>query len=152
MIRCDTRGLFSWRYRVFDERTTCLLDFDWRDESGTLEIEGGDKLRIAPDPDRGWVAWRGDEQVFVGRRSGHDPVAFTLQRSAMAGLRARSITRTGRTFLIEAGGRLVGKLAPVHLLTRRARIHTETDDYDVPSLAFLFWMVVVSWRRAVGDV
>jgi hypothetical protein len=52
----------------------------------------------------------------------------------------------GRRFGLFEEGREVGRIAPAGVFTRRARIELPAG-YPLPLQLFLFWLVLVIWRR-----
>jgi hypothetical protein len=55
-----------------------------------------------------------------------------------------------RGFFIGLGSEVVAMVDPLNPFTRKAEIELLSNDVDFPSLAFAFWLVVLTWRRQQG--
>jgi hypothetical protein len=147
-MRARPKHLFSWGFDL-DLDGTPLVGFDmaWVREGGRFTWAGRE-YRLAREG-----AWSGDflltadEQVlaratkdspFVRRFAVHvDGRELALQAAAWF---------TSRFELIE-GDTMVGRVVRDHLFTRACTVEFPPD-LDVPVQVFLFWLVVLLWRRA----
>jgi hypothetical protein len=151
MLHATPRGLFTWGFTV---------------------QEGGDPVA---DIDPSWFGERAEiragGQTYSAYREGLLAGTFVLQsgeralaraRKASAFLRAFDIDLAGRPlelkatsfwareFVLFEGGVPVGRIGPAGWFGRRAVIDLPPD-VPLPAQLFLFWLVLVLWRRADGS-
>ena len=75
---------------------------------------------------------------------------FDVQdRSGALLLRAESAF--GRSFRVERFGKVIATIFPDHPFTRRAKIEIIADACDFATVSFVFWLVVLTWRRAAKN-
>ncbi|MFK7844416.1 MAG: hypothetical protein AB8G77_03875 [Rhodothermales bacterium] len=55
-----------------------------------------------------------------------------------------------RRFQIKQSDKVVGNVFPDHAFSRKAQIDIDVSDHDHLLIAFTFWLVILTWRRANG--
>jgi hypothetical protein len=150
MLSATPRGLFTWGFTVHQGgNVVAEVDPSWVGESA--EIQAGGKT---------YSAYR--EGLLAG--------TFVLQSGELTLARARKVSVFARAFDIDLAGRplelkatsvwgrefglfengvQVGRIGPVGWFGRRAVIDLPPD-IPLPAQLFLFWLVLVLWRRAAG--
>lgn len=151
MIKCKPRGLCNWNYQLESNGDKADTTIDWFHEEGTIQYGG---------------------LLFVinkhGLMSGHwtlehdgVPLAQAFKESALSNtfeveaaeytLKIRPETMFSRKMIMEDGKKVVARIAPVHAMTRRARIETFHEEYDFVIMVFSFWLVTMIWKRQSGS-
>ncbi len=152
MIRCAPKRLFSWDYRLEAESHRALLEFRWSKEDGAITIDGVRSV-IAEDGGLGgrWTMESGGVEVATARWATKKWPRFQVQ-SSIGPLSIVALSRSGRRVEFVRHNKVLATVAPAHLLSRRARIDVVDPVLEFPLASFLFWLVVVSWRRGVVDL
>jgi hypothetical protein len=148
MLSAIPRGLFSWGFSILeDDAEVAGLDVAWMRERGTLDIMGAEFTLYR----QGWLSGsfllEGDGVVFA---EADKPNAFTRRFEVTHGHRTLSLVAQSpftRAFSVYDGDRQIGSICPDHCFTRKTTIDLP-DDIALPVKAFLFWLVVLMWRRA----
>jgi hypothetical protein len=147
MLRVVPTHWYSWDVTVTDtSRPVADMTMSWWREKGALTIDGSTYRLYREAPmsgaflleQAGSVLARAEKpsifrREFVVRHAGRE---YTL--------RPRSIW--GRAFVLLAGPRQVGSIAPKSTFTR----HADADlppDLPLPVRMFIVWLTMISWRR-----
>jgi hypothetical protein len=72
-------------------------------------------------------------------------------QDAAGDLVLRAESPLGGSFSVDRGRNVIARIAPDHPFTRRASIEVLTDKWDFAIMSFLFWLVVLMWRRAQSN-
>jgi hypothetical protein len=151
MLHATPRGLFTWGFTVHQGGDPVAeIDPSWLGESAEIRVGG-----------QTYSAYR--ESMLAG--------TFVLQSGGRTVARARKVSAFVRAFDIDLAGRplelmaasvwrrefglfesgaQVGRISPVGWFGRRAVIDLPSD-IPLPAQLFLFWLVLVLWRRAAGS-
>ena len=153
MIHIDAvpKSMFSCGYDLYLENAP-LVSFDtsWALERGSFQWEGAsyDLYRESP--------WFGDFVVSDGSgavvRATKDSAfvrAFTVQFGDR-GFSLRAAHPLTRRFVLEEQGNVGGEICPKTIFSRKCRGQFP-DDLPIPACVFLFWLVVLMWRRQAAD-
>ena len=147
MLQVVPRHWYSWDVTVSDgsRPVADIAMSSWR-EKGALTIDGSTYRLYRESPmfgdfvleHAGSVLARAEKpsvflREFVVRHAGRE---YTL--------RPRSIF--GRAFVLQAGSREVGSIAPKSSFTRKADANLP-HDLPLPVRMFLVWLTMISWRR-----
>lgn len=151
MLRAVPKGLFSWRFAVYDEageEVARLHQSSFR-EKGSITVNGVE-CTISREP--GWGAFMleagGDElaravkpSAFVRRfEISYDGQDYSLQaRSAFT-----------RTFVLRRGEEAIGTVSAEHPFTRKAQVNLP-ETLPLAIRLFLLWLVLMSWKRAADS-
>ena len=147
MLQIVPTHWYSWDVTVTDaSRTVADIALSWWREKGALTIDGATygvyrEGLISGDfvlEHAGRVLARAEKpsvfrREFVIRHAGRE---YTLRR--------RSIFR--RAFVLLAGSRHVGSIAPSGAFTRKAAADLP-HELPLPVRMFIVWLTVISWRR-----
>jgi hypothetical protein len=146
-ILARPRHVFSWDFDLFlDREFLAGFDMSWLREGGHFTY-GDKEYHLSREG-----LWSGDFLLISDQEA--------LVRAAKSAFVRRFIVQTGdREFLLEPAsvftwsfrlvenGVVVGYVLPNHLFTRACTLEFP-DDLPVPVQVFLFWLVVLMWRRA----
>ena len=148
MLRAIPRSLFSWDFSVLeDDVEVAGLEVSWMRERGTLDIKGTEYNLYR----QGWLSG-----LFVLESEGtvlaqaDKPNAFTRRFEVTFGHHTLSLAAQSpftRAFGVYDGESQVGSIYPDYWFTRKTTIDLP-DDIILPVKTFLFWLVVLMWRRA----
>jgi len=148
VIRCKPNGICSWDFLLDGEGHCSTLEFNWLGEQGAINADGKSfDVRKHGVFSGHWTLEHAGTQVASAQKSTAFTRAFDVQDpSGPFILRAESAF--GRSFRVERSGNVIATIFPDHPLTRRANIDILTDKWDFVTVSFLFWLVVLTWRRA----
>ena len=140
-------GLCSFDYRLEyrGQKASSLLNH-WG-ESGSLRLEG----RILPIRKGGffsgrWTLYFDGTELATAQKTG----LFSRTSEVTCGdrhLLVHGESLFSRAVRIEENDRLLGRVVPVHPFTKRASMEVFQEEEDFILLAFLFWLVQMTWRR-----
>lgn len=148
VIRCLPQSICSWDFLLDGEGHRALLEFNWLSEQGVIRIDG-ERFDV-----RKHGAFSGHwtlEHPRLGVVSAQKATPFTRTfevQDAGRDLVLRADSPFGRSFSVERGRDVIARIAPDHPFTRRATIQFLTEKWDFAMMSFLFWLVVLTWRRA----
>ena len=149
MIECTPLGICSWNFRLEAAGTRALLTFNWMSEQGTITIDG---FRFDVNK-HGFLSgkWTLDRPNMpsISAQKGFTR-SFEIEDSS-GHLRLAAESPFGRSFTIDRAGSVIAKIAPKHPFTRRGTIRLEKSAVDFCTVAFAFWLVVLTWRRAANN-
>lgn len=148
MLTASPRSIFSWSFTIYrDGAPIADVDQGWFRERGAFLL-GGHTFEVlrtsmlqgefALQSDGLRLAWA--EKVSVFLRS------FEV-RCGDRTYSLRAVHPFTRRFGLYEDDRSIGSIRPLHMFTRKAHIDLP-DDVDLPVQVFMFWLVLVLWRRA----
>jgi len=148
-IQARPRHLLSWDFDLYlDGEFLAGFDMSWVREGGRFTYG-----------DRGYCLsregfWSGDFLLTADQE--------VLVRAAKSAFVRKFVVQTGdrefilepapvftRSFRLIENGLIVGYVLPNHLFTRACTLELP-DDLAVPVQVFLFWLIVLMWRRAAS--
>jgi hypothetical protein len=129
MIRCRPKGLFSREFDLQGDGHQGSLEFNWMSEQGALVADGA-SFEI--------------DKHGVFRRT------FEIE-SPMGLLELRAESIFTRSFQLKCAGELVARFKANHLFSRSSQIHTADSEVHFPTLAFSFWLILITRRRAQNN-
>jgi len=151
MIRCRPRGICSWNFLLDGAGHHAALEFNWTGEQGAITADGMSlAVRKHGVFSGAWTLDHAGNQVAAAQKSNAFTRTFEIE-DARGSLLLRAEAAFGRTFRLERSGELIATVAPDHAFTRRATIEVLAGDCDFTTLAFAFWLVVITWRRAANN-
>ena len=150
MIHCTPKSLFSWGFVLDGDGHRGSLEFGWFCEHGEIVADGVRyDVRKHGLFSGHWTLEREGAEVASARKS--SPFTRTFQvEGPMGPLVLRAESAFCRRFLVERAGREIATLSPDHMFRRRATLETSTRYRDFPTICFLFWLTVLTWRRAAS--
>ncbi len=151
MIRCLPKGICSWDFFLEGEGRQASLEIHWMGEQGSL-IADGKLLDVRKHGmfSGHWTLEQGGSILASARKSSAFTRTFEIQDSRETlQLEAESAFR--RRFRLQRPEGVIANIVPDHALTRRSNIALLAEDWDFPTIAFAFWLVVLCWRRAAAS-
>jgi len=151
MLTAIPRSIFSWSFTVYDGGTPLAdLDMSWFRERGSFVLAGHPFDVLRTSILGGEFELRSDESVLaIAKKTSPFLRAFNLRADGRA-FSLRADHPFTRCFGLYEGDRRVGIIEPLHFLTRKTRIDLPTG-INPPVQVFMFWLVVVLWRRAASS-
>lgn len=146
-IRCLPQGICSWNYTLETAGRHATTELLGLGEQGAVTVDGVrlDVRKQGMFSGR-WTMEHEGNEVASAHKSSAFKRSFVLEDpSGRLDLRAESAL--GRTFLLEQDGRLVAAIRPDHPFTRRTTIEVKSESWDLPTVVFSFWLVLLMWRR-----
>ena len=150
MIRCLPKGVCSWDFILEKDGIWAEVNFARLKEKGTIEM-GEHVFEIHKNgPLSGeWTLLQDGQEVASANKVSVFKRTFEVRKGLDEWqLRAESVL--GRSFLIIRSNQAIGRIAPMHGLTRRSTIEMYVTEYDTEIVAFSFWLVILMWRRAAS--
>jgi hypothetical protein len=148
MIRCIPSGICSWNFLLDGAGHQGTLEFGWMGEQGAITVDD-----IAFEVQKHgvfsgrWTLDHEGKEIGSAQKSTAFTRTFEIQDpSGELVLRAES--PLGRSFRLERSDNVIATMRPDHAFTRRASIEILTKQWDLPTVYFSFWLVVLMWRRA----
>ena len=149
MIECTPLGICSWNFRLDAVENRAILNFDWLSEQGAITIDGY-RFNVTK---HGFLSgkWTLDRSKMpsISAQKGFTR-SFDI-RDTSGHLRLAAESPFGRSFAIHREGSVIAKIAPKHPFTRRGAIRLVNPNVDFATIAFAFWLVVLTWRRAANN-
>ena len=148
MIRCIPRGICSWNFVLDGAGHQGILALGWMGEQGTITVD-----EIHFDIQKHgvfsghWTLNHEGQEVASAQKSTAFTRTFEIQDPG-GELVLRAKSPLGRSFRLERSNDVIATMFPDHAFTRRATIAILTKQWDLPTLYFSFWLVVLMWRRA----
>ncbi|MEM6363928.1 MAG: hypothetical protein AAF745_05855 [Planctomycetota bacterium] len=148
MIRCLPRGICSWHFVLHGENLQAILQLGALSEQGLITMDGTNfEVQKHGIFSGRWTLNHEGQEVASAQKSTAFTRTFAIQDpSGELVLRAES--SFGRSFRLERSNDVIATMRPDHPLTRRATIEILTEQWDLPTVSFSFWLVVLMWRRA----
>jgi len=148
VIRCRPDGICSWNFLLDGEGHRSVLEFNWLGEQGVLTVDGKRfDVRKHGTFSGHWTLDHAGSEMVSAQKSTTFTRTFEVQGPHGA-LVLRAESAFGRSFRVERSGNVIATIFPDHPLTRRAKIEIFTGKLDFATVSFLFWLVVLTWRRA----
>ena len=151
MIRCLPLGICSWNFHLSGNGHDAYLSFHWMSEQGSIRIDRKQYEVYKHGPFSGrWTLEQDGMKVATAQKLNLFTRTFEIQEKADR-LTLRAQSPFTRRFLLERSEKVIATIEPDHMFTRRATINTPADKSSVETMAFAFWLVVVTWRRAARN-
>lgn len=150
-ILAEPKHLFSWGFVLYaNQMHLATIDMDWFVERGQFEWENN-------------IYQLGKEGVWSGEfylQKNTEVIAKALKpnpftRRFILNFENRQMILAAdspltRCFSLLENDKVIGSIRPNHPFTRETSIEF-FDDLDVPLQVFIFWLVILMWRRAASD-
>jgi hypothetical protein len=147
-IRARPRHLFSWGFDLYlDGELLTGFDMAWLREGGQFTWDGTE-YQLSREG-----LWSGDFLLLTGdevRARATKESAFErtfVVRLDERALRLEAASVFSRSFRLSEHGVMIGRVTPDHFFTRACTLDVP-GDLPVPVQVFIFWLVVLMWRRA----
>ena len=147
MIRCNPNGLCSWDFQLVGEGHRGSLEFDWIGESGRIEADGVDhRVEKGGMLSGQWTLLHGAQTVATAQKLSVFTRDFEID-GAQGVVTLSAISAFSRSFRVGE----FATIAAVHAFTRRSTIETHRGGCDFVTLAFAFWLTVITRRRTSNN-
>jgi hypothetical protein len=148
MLRAIPSSLFSWDFSLLEDGIEMAeLEVAWMRERGRLDI-GGVEYNLYR---QGWLSGlfvlEGDGVILA---QADKPNAFTRRFEVTCDHHTYSLAAQSpftRAFGIHDGESQIGSIYPDHWFTRKTTLDLPSD-IILPVKSFIFWLVILMWRRA----
>ena len=151
MILGSPYSVFSWNYLFQGEGHQAYWDQKWTSEQCSILI---------------------DDVLFEVKKHGVTSGLWTLEKEGLPHASAKKLSIWKRSFHIETPmgllhlgsngalkrsffigleGEVIATIYPRNVVSRHAEMEIHFPEYDFPSLAFAFWLVILTWRRQQGS-
>ncbi len=157
MLHIDAvpKSVFSWGCNLYlDDAPLLSFDMAWVSNQGSFQWEGVDYTLYRQSPWFGGFVVSDGSGIFA--RATKDSAflrAFTVHLGDRE-FRLAAASPLSRRFVLKEGENTVGGIDPAFVFSRRCRGEFP-DELPIPVCVFLFWLVVLMWRRqstaAVGS-
>jgi hypothetical protein len=148
MLKARPSEFFTWDYELFDDdRRVTQMYVSWVREDGDFVWEGGEYQLSREGLWSGNFFLRlGDQTLAKATKVSLFQRCFEVRIGEQA-LTLKALSVFGREFYLIENDAVVGSVSPDGLFSRRCTI-SFPDGLSVPVQVFLFWLVVLMWRRA----
>jgi hypothetical protein len=150
MLHATPRGLFTWGFTVRqDGNKIADIDSSWLGERADIKVEGQTYSAYRESLLAGtFVLQSGERTLARARKASAFVRAFDIDfADRPMELKAASVWR--REFGLFENGAQVGRISPAGWFSWQAVIDLPPD-IPLPVQLFLFWLVLVLWRRAAA--
>ena len=149
MLSAAPRGIFSWDFIISRDGTMIAdIDMSWWGERAELKITGQTYAVYRESLLEGTFVLQSGEQVLARAQKG-----FTRTFDVdVAGrhLELKAVSIWTREFGLFENDAQIGRIEPAGWLGRKAIIELP-EDIPLPVRVFLFWLVLILWRRAANS-
>ncbi len=147
MLQAVPKSIFSWNFTVSQaDRLIADVSMAWSGERAELRVEG---IRYEVSRE-GWLSGRFVMTSDLGVLAvAEKPSAFFRSFVVQYGNRRfqlKALALSTRGFGLTEGSTRVGTIEPA-FWSRTTTIDLP-DDIDLPVQVFMFWLVLILWRRA----
>jgi hypothetical protein len=151
MLDATPRGLFTWGFTLYEGGDAIAeIDPSWFGESAEIRAGGQTYSAYRESMLAGaFVLQSGDRALVRARKVSAFVRAFDIDLAGRP-LELKATSVWSREFGLFEGGVQVGRISPAGWFGRRAVIDLPPD-IPLPAQLFLFWLVLVLWRRAAGS-
>ncbi len=151
MLWATPNSLFSWDFTVFcDSEFLADIDMSWLRERADVTI-GDQAFSVCRTSVMSgtFVLKSGDQVLAEAKKVSAFTRTFEI-RTDDRELTLKAVSIWKRQFALYENGAQIGQIGPTNWLRRRAVIDLP-DDIPIPIQVFLFWLVVVLWRRQASE-
>ena len=150
-IQAKPKSIFSWSFDLFvDHELLTTMDMRWFKEGGLFHWNDCE-YRLGREN-----LWSGDfflnkDERQIAKATKTSPFARKFILKLTAGeLVLSAVHPLTRVFHLTDGNNVIGIIKPDHILTRQCTIQLP-DTLCVPEQVFIFWLVVLMWRRSTNS-
>jgi len=151
MILGSPYSIFSWNYLFKGEGHQAYWDQKWTSEQCSILID--DSLFKVKKHGVTSGRWSLESENTVHATAQKTSVwrrSFQLE-TPMGVLHLGSNGALKRSFFLGLKGEVIATIYPKNIVSRHAEMEILVEDYDFPSMAFAFWLVILTWRRQQGS-
>jgi hypothetical protein len=149
MLKVIPHHWFTWNCGIIEDQAIVgTLDFSVWGEAGHLRIRD-EQFRAYREQGNFYLA---DQQRCVAIATKLNPLFrqfFIKHGEARYELQATSAS--GRKFMVQEYGQVVGEIYPAHAFTRQAIVDLP-DSIPLPMRLFMVWLVLMLWKRRQSSI
>jgi len=146
MLYAVPKSIFSWDFHVYHGNTLlAVIDMAWLVEGGDFQYEEKAYYLKKEGMLSGNFSLESDGRVIAQAKKTPLVRCFEVENGVHHYSLAAASPFT-RNFLLRQQEGIVGEIAPNHPLTRKCTINLP-EDISVPTRLFMFWLVLLMWRR-----
>jgi hypothetical protein len=147
MLTLVPKGWFTWRFSVEDSMGTAVAELNltaWR-ERGSLIIGGREHQMSRTSLTGPFVLTLDDAEVAQAVKLSVFRYEFTITHAG-AEYTLKRVSTWRRQFDLLQGDQKLGSVAPLSLLSRRAKIDLPYN-LDLALQGFVAWLTLLMWKR-----
>ncbi|MCK4998048.1 MAG: hypothetical protein KAS23_00885 [Anaerohalosphaera sp.] len=147
MLSAVPCSFFSWGFKVYcDSELLAIIDVAWLSEGGSFDYQGNTyNLRKAGFLSTEFSIEENGSVIASASKTAMIRLFEVDYNNTQYTLRAASPLT--RKFVIECGNEKIGQIAPNVFFARSCSIEIP-DDIPIPVQMFMFWLVILMWRRS----
>ena len=151
MLHATPHGIFSWDFTLSKDGVALAeIDMSWFRERAEVKIGEQTYTVYRESVMQGTFALQSGDQVLAqAQKVGAFTRAFEVNFAGRQ-LELKALSAWKRQFGLFENGAQIGHIGPTNWLRRKAVIDLP-GDIPLPVQVFLFWLVVILWRRAAGS-
>ncbi len=144
-------NVFSWNYYLKGEGHEAYWDQKWTSEQCSILIdEEYFEVKKHGAWSGSWSLKRGESVYCTAQKTSAWKRSVDID-SPMGTLHLASNSAFRRSFFIALDGKVIATIDPRRILSWHAELDILVEEYDFPTLAFAFWLVILLWRRGEGS-
>lgn len=151
MILGTPNSVFSWNYLLKGEDHQAYWEQKWTSEQCSILIDGSyfevKKHGVASGR---WSLESDNGLHCTAKKISFWKRSFEIE-SPMGLLLLCSNGALKRSFFIGLDGKVIATIHPKHAFSRHLEMDILIEDYDFPTMALSFWLVILTWRRQQGS-
>lgn len=150
-IHGEPDNAFSWNYFLSGDGHQAYWDKKWSGEQCSVLIDGVlHEIRKHGAGSGQWSLERDGKVIASARKVSMWRRSFVVSTSSGM-LRLMSHGMFDRSFFVGRGKKVIGSILPVGVFSRKVDMDIDDPDVDFPLAVFLFWLVILIWRRSQGS-
>ena len=147
MLYAVPKSIFSWGFEVYNENTLlAVIDMAWLIEGGDFQYENSTYCLRKAGMLSGNFSLENDGHVIAQAKKTPLIRCFEVKNDYKDYI-LTAVSPFTRRFVLKQNEQVVGNITPNHPLTRKC-VTNLPNDISVPSRLFMFWLVLLMWRRA----
>ena len=147
MLGAVPKSIFSWCFGVYDDEDLLVdIDMAWFREGGNFDHGDHRYTLRKAGMLSGEFSLEADGEVIAAATK-RAMVRYFSVRCGSGEYVLRAVSPFTRRFVVERNGIAVGGIGPEHPFTRRSNIDLP-EEIDIAEEIFMFWLVILMWKRA----
>lgn len=147
MLHAVPKSIFSWGFQIYSDNVLlAVIDMSWLIEGGEFPYRNRTYYLRKKGMLSGNFSLESNGAIIAQAQKTPLWRHFEVQDHHEHYILAASSPMT-RRFVLKQNERIIGDITPNHPFTRQCVINLP-ETISVPSRLFMFWLVLVMWRRA----
>lgn len=144
-------NLLSWNYFLKGQGHQAYWDQKWTSEQCSILIdEEYFEIKKHGVASGKWSLNKGDMLHSSATKRSAWKRTIDID-SPMGSLLLASNGAFRRSFFLALDGRVIATISPRRAFSWKAELDILVEEYDFPTMAFAFWLVITLWRRGEGS-